>query len=264
MRRLYAALLALGTLGADAAQPPGPAPAPDASVSAAPPAAVPVPEGGPDSLSSLLQAAPQTTRTKDGIPGDPLNVALVGTRRELVAAFCAAGWVPADPITLRSSVGISVSVLFNVPYPQAPLSNLYLWGRPQDLAFEKPAGRSARMRHHARFWCSGAVGPDGQPLWLGADTFNLRVGRSYTTGRITHHIAPDIDRERDTLLADLYRSGRLEQPFLVPHLGWNTGRNGEGDCYYTDGNMAVGVLRCGDRLHVSPPAPPPDEPCRQP
>src|SRR5947199_65676 len=180
MRRLYAALLALGTLGAEAAQPPGPAPAPGASVSAAPPAAVPVPEG------------------------------------------------------------------------------------PQDLAFEKPAGRSARTRHHARFWCSGAVGPDGRPLWLGADTFNLWVGRSYTTGRVTHHIAPDIDRERDTLLADLYRSGRLEQPFLVPHLGWNTGRNGGGDCYHTDGNMAVGVLRRGDCLNLSPPAPPPDESCRQP
>src|SRR4051794_2282109 len=126
MRRFYAALLALGILGAEAAQPPDPAPA-------VPAAAVPVPGGGPDSLASLLQAAPQTTRTKDGLPGDPLNVALVGARRQLLAAFCAAGWVPADPITLRSSVGISVSVLFNVPYPQAPLSNLYLWGRPQDL-----------------------------------------------------------------------------------------------------------------------------------
>jgi hypothetical protein len=244
MTTLNAALLALGSLGAEAAQPP--APAPD-------------PEAGPDGLASLLQAAPKTTRTKDGIPGDPLNVALVGTRQELAAALCAAGWVPADPVTLRSAVGITVSVIFNVPYPQAPLSTLYLYGRPQDLAFEKEAGKSARTRHHARFWCAGAVAPDGRPLWLGADTFNLRVGRSYTTGRVTHHIAPDIDRERDTLMTDLFRSGRMEQPFLVPHLGWTKGRNGEGDCYYTDGNLAVGVLHCADHFHLPPAPTPPAE-----
>src|ERR671930_852278 len=103
MRRLYAALLALGILGGEAAPPPGPAPSIAdcgsriADSPANPQSAIRNPqcqEGGPDSLASLLQAAPQTTRTKDGIPGDPLNVALVGTRRQLLAAFCAAGWVP--------------------------------------------------------------------------------------------------------------------------------------------------------------------------
>ena len=53
------------------------------------------------------------------------------------------------------------------------------------------------------------------PLWIGAATFDRSVGFSHRTGQVTHHIAPDIDRERDTLMADLYRSGRLEQPFRV-------------------------------------------------
>jgi hypothetical protein len=94
------------------------------------------------------------------VPGGPITVALVGTREEMQAAFGAAGWYADAPITVRSSVGITVSVVFNVPYRRAPLSNLYMWGRPQDLAFEKPHGKSARMRHHVQFWCAG-VGPSG-------------------------------------------------------------------------------------------------------
>jgi hypothetical protein len=133
-------------------------------------------------------------------------------------------------------------VALNVPYPQAPLSNLYLWCRPQDLALERPCGRSARVRHHARFWCAGP-GPAGRPLWLGADTFNVRVGRSTRTGRVTHHIDPDVDRERDFLMAGLREAGRLGESFLLPRTGPRRDRNGEWDCYFTDGCMAVGVLR---------------------
>ena len=52
-----------------------------------------------------LEGLPKVTRNADGIPGDPLNVGLVGSKDELIAAMLAAGWHPADPITLRSSLG---------------------------------------------------------------------------------------------------------------------------------------------------------------
>src|SRR2546427_628383 len=81
-----------------------------------------------------------------------------------------------------------------------------LW---QDLAFEKPAGRSASRRHHVRFWRSGELGQGGEPLWIGAATFDRSVGLSHRTGQVTHHIAPDVDTERDGLVADLVRAGQL-------------------------------------------------------
>jgi hypothetical protein len=200
------------------------------------------PSDAPPTLETLLQTAPRTTRTKDGVPGDPLNVALVGTRDEVIAALCAAGWYPADPVTLRSAVGISVSVVFNVPYPQAPLSNLYLWCRPQDLAFERPCGHSARKRQHVRLWCSG-VGADGRPVWLAAQTYNVRIGISRRTHRPTHHIDPDIDSARAKLIGDLDQAGLLASWSLVPWTGPTEALNGEWDCYFTDGRMAVGILR---------------------
>src|SRR5688572_3850545 len=62
-----------------------------------------------------LKGRPIITVTADGIPGDPLNVGLVGTKKEAIIALRAAGWYPADAVTLASSVEIAGSVLFDRP-----------------------------------------------------------------------------------------------------------------------------------------------------
>src|ERR1700743_3677528 len=135
------------------------------------------------------------TRTGDGIPGDPINVGLVGSKPEVLCAMRAAGWYRADPITLRSSIEIVGSVLFDRPYRDAPVSPLYFLGRREDLAFEKPVGSSADRRNHVRYWQVLAKGQEGRPVWLGSATLDLRVGLSRDTGQITHLIDPDIDGE---------------------------------------------------------------------
>ena len=88
------------------------------------------------------------TRTAQGIPGDPLNVGLVGSREDVLCAMHAAAWYPADPITFRSSLEIVGSVVLDRPYRDAPVSSLFYEGRREDLAFEKPEGSSADRRHH--------------------------------------------------------------------------------------------------------------------
>ena len=82
------------------------------------------------------------TQTKLGIPGDALNVGLEGSKEDVLCAMNAAGWTPADPVTLKSSVEIAGSVLLRPPYAHAPVSHLFYHGRRQDLAFEKPSGKS--------------------------------------------------------------------------------------------------------------------------
>jgi LssY C-terminus len=44
-----------------------------------------------------LAELPMVTRTAQGIPGDPINVGLIGDQRDVVCAMNAAGWYPADP-----------------------------------------------------------------------------------------------------------------------------------------------------------------------
>ncbi len=106
------------------------------------------------------------TTTTHGIPGDPINLGLVGAREELMQAFGEAGWQVADPVTFRTGVDIGLSVVFDRPDPDAPVSTLLFEGRPQDLAFEKRVGRSADQSPHVRFWLTGESGE--RPLWLGA------------------------------------------------------------------------------------------------
>ncbi|GFE71988.1 LssY C-terminal domain-containing protein [Chroococcus sp. FPU101] len=190
-----------------------------------------------------LEHSPKTTQTAEGLPGDPLNIGLVGTQTEVVQALLAAGWHPADPITLRSSAGIVESVLLKRSYPNAPVSTLYYLGRKQDLAFELPVGSSAKQRHHIRLWQSSDLSNEDRPLWLGSATFDSWVELSHYTGQITHHIDADIDKERDTLLHNLEQAHQLVSVYQVTGVGatWQ-GYNGGGDWYYTDGELSVGIL----------------------
>src|SRR5438045_1988264 len=54
-----------------------------------------------------LDDVPGITQTGAGIPGDPVNVALIGTKAEVIRIMLAAGWHPADALTLRSSLEIA-------------------------------------------------------------------------------------------------------------------------------------------------------------
>jgi len=182
---------------------------------------------------------PRFTHTGTGIPGDPLNICIVGPEEQLIRAMTAAGWYPADPLTFRTSVRIVVDTVFRRPDDKAPVSNLFLFGRKEDLAFEKPVGHSPKERHHVRFWRTEKF-DDNQPVWIGSAAFDIRVELSRTTGQVTHHIAPDLDTERDLLISDLEKAGGTSGVKWID--GFQTelhGRNGGGDPWHTDGRLAV-------------------------
>ena len=187
-----------------------------------------------------LASLPMVTRTAQGIPGDPINVGLIGDNRDVLCAMQAAGWYPADPVTLRSSIEIAGSVLLDRPYRDAPVSPLFYLGRREDLAFEKPDGSSADRRNHVRFWKVLDQGQEQRPVWLGDATFDRSVGVSRYTGAITHHIDADIDAERQQLATDLENADMVDAKYQVTGVGLTmTGRNGGGDPYYTDGEVWV-------------------------
>lgn len=191
-----------------------------------------------------LEDIPGLTTTGDGHPGDPINFALIGSEREVKQIMLAAGYYPADPLTLRSCLEIADATVLRHPYDQAPVSNLFYFGRKEDLAFEFPVGDDPRRRHHARLWRAPQPDADGRPSWIGQTSFDSRVGLSHTTGQITHHIDPDVDAERDFLMQHLEQSGRLANREVID--GFHTvreGRNGGGDPWRTDGRLIVGIIR---------------------
>jgi hypothetical protein len=193
-------------------------------------------------IQSALDDAPKITLTTTGMHGDPINVGLIGTKDELIAAMLAAKWQPADPITFKSSLKLVTSVVLHRPDEKAPVSNLYLWKRKEDLAFEQQVGKDARRRHHVRFWESTKQ-INGRPVWLGSATFDTKIGISHKTGLPTHHIDAKIDADRDKLLDDLKEANRLSSTEAIEDFqSKHDGRNGGGDPYHTDGKLSVGIL----------------------
>ncbi len=194
------------------------------------------------------------TRTSDGLLGDPVNLGLLGREGQVHAALGAAGWTRADPLDLRSSLGIVLGVLRRRSYASAPVSPLRLFDRQQDFAYEQEVEDSPTKRHHVRFWrCPDDwLLPGGYRAdWLAAATFDRRVGLSLFTGQLTHRIDADTDVERDFVLGTVRRAVPSARLSVIEN--FSTGyhhRNGGGDRIRTDGNLPI--------LDLSPTAAGPD------
>lgn len=190
-----------------------------------------------------FDAIPRITYTGAGIPGDPLNVALVGTEADVKRILQAAKWHSADPLSLRSSLEMVDAAVLKREYDAAPVSNLYFQGRKEDLAFEQAVGDNPRHRHHVRFWRLDNSDTDGRPTWVGAAVYDERVGLSRRTGQVTHVTAADVDTERDYLFHGLEQSGELAEQYAIEDFHTtHEGRNGGGDPWRTDGKLLVGII----------------------
>ena len=188
--------------------------------------------------------SPRITQTGDHHPGDPLNVALIGTELQLTNLMKTAQWYPAAALGLKSDLKIAADSVLSRPDDEAPVSDLYLFGRKEDLAFEQPVGDNPRHRHHVRLWKTDDVSDDGRPKWIGSAVYDERVGLSHTTGQITHVTAPDVDAERDYLFECLEKTGDLVRHYVLPGFHKRLeGRNGGGDPWRTDGDLYVGVIQ---------------------
>jgi hypothetical protein len=186
-----------------------------------------------------LEAADTRALTAQGILGDPINVAFVGSEEDLQVAILTAGWHPSDPITMKSTLRIAAASVLHRDYETAPISALFVWKKKQDLAFQQPVGNDPRRRHHVRFWRSDQLDGDGHPLWLGAATFDTKVGLSHLTGQITHHIDANVDTERNKLVSDLQKSPNFVVEWIDGFQKELSGKNGGGDSFFTDGRLAL-------------------------
>lgn len=186
------------------------------------------------------------TRTADGLLSDPVNIALNGRQRDLIAAMEAAGWQLAEPISLKSSWNMIKSVVFKKSYPTAPVSDAFLFGQRHDFAFQREVQGNPQKRHHVRFWRTprGWYLPGGYKVqWVGAATYDEAVGLSLFTFQFTHRISSEVDEERDYLVQTLMRAGQLKNKKHIKHFfpTYHT-RNGFGNRYITDGALVIADL----------------------
>ena len=196
----------------------------------------------PDRLVTNNNGIPLTTITHTGKPGDPVNVQIEATDGQIGAAFATAGWYRADETDLVTAVRISADSVVGREYSTAPVSDLFLYGRKEDLAFERP-GDNVRHRDHIRLWNTGQLTSDGRPRWVGSGTKDVKVELKKSNYMPTHGIAPDVDAERDMVVSELAQTGFVVGEGKIAGFGQQTqGHNGGGDPYVTDGLVAALTL----------------------
>lgn len=175
---------------------------------------------------------PLYVTTRDGIPSDPVNIAVVAkSKHHLIRSMRRAGWVQGDKETFANTMKSGWAMLWGKPYLAAPLSALYLFNRQYDVGFEIVYGRnnSPRHRHHVRFWQLVERGKDHghfrfwsrhfrqfigreKTVWIGAATDDNSIyGIRWFNLQPTHRSHPEPRRERDYIVNTLKKSGRVRR-----------------------------------------------------
>lgn len=198
----------------------------------------PVP--GADGTPSLRSVDwPKVTHTASGASSDPVNLVVSGSERQVRRAFGAEGWVQADRTNVVSAVKMVKAALLDKPYATAPMSDLYLYNRKEDIALQKD-GTSARNRDHLRVWKMPLCDHNGLPFWAIAATHDIAIKWSAGEALPTHEISPDIDAERALVVNDFMKSGQVKMRYQLQSLAPNfKGVNGGGDVIFSDGRVEI-------------------------
>lgn len=194
-------------------------------------------------LREILRKLPCcTTNAAGDRKGDPLNLVVVESSNDAVAAVASRDWHLVQTLNVQSIVETARAFLFRDEYLTSPVSSLYLFGRPEDFALQK-ARSTISERVHLRVWLLPQRFHTHR-VWVGQISRDIGVRLTDQTWNLTtHKIAPDVDFDRNYILQDLLLSG------LVDHYGYVEGvgpapmseprTNLTGDKYFTDGLRVV-------------------------
>ena len=197
-------------------------------------------------LLEWIEEQPAFVTNKDGSKtGDPLNLIIIGTADAVWPAFLSQGWGPTAAMTTGSALKTGVFGIFGGSYKYAPISDLYVYGRSQDIALQKVRS-NIHYRNHLRLW-EAPVKYNGQPVLIGQiirDIGSRMTTKSSTL--TTHRIDPDVDETRASLIQDFLYAQALDVFGFAGGVGEisidEPRGNLTGDIFFTDGRRAVMLL----------------------
>jgi LssY C-terminus len=202
----------------------------------------PVDQTEADQLNQLVEQLPWRVTTRKDIGADLLNIVFLGSQDEVKSAFREAGWHNADPASRRTYLKNFYALLNNSGYAQQPMMTFLLDGKPEDMNWQKSLNSYGR-RDHLRIW---QWKPEGstETVWLSSSTHDTGAVLSVKYKGFVHHISPEIDDERSTVIRDLNFAGCVKSVSYIsrPQMP-ATSHNAIGDVMYTDGSVAVITLQ---------------------
>jgi hypothetical protein len=200
----------------------------------------------PEEVKKWIEEQPATVTNADGSKtGDPLNFVVIGDSEALWPALLRSGWDPTAAMSAGTVMKTGFFGLFGGGYRYSPISNLYVYGRAQDIAFQKVRS-SINYRNHLRLWLA-PVTVNGLPVLMGQ--ISRDIGSRFTTKSktlTTHRIDPNVDDTRAALVQDFIYAQALSAYARVGGVGYVSPEeprgNLTGDHWFTDGNRAVMLL----------------------
>jgi hypothetical protein len=189
-------------------------------------------------MEAMMAALPLTSTTHAGAPDSPVNLLFVGSEASVRRAISRANWTEGTASMAGSLAGGLLHLAsFRAPDVFPPVSPEYLFGRAQDASFLRQLS-FVRSRHHFRLWKAPFEGPAGETVWAG--TANFDAALVFLRRRFVHRIDPEIDRERDYILASLERGpGIVRAVDVARGAGVRSGTDSNGCGYRTDGRILV-------------------------
>jgi hypothetical protein len=204
-------------------------------------------------LDEVALSEPERTYTRQHKVADVINLALLGTREQVEAAFQRANWVGSDRFSKRAFLSQFYALLNDSSYARAPMMPMLVDERPPDMTFQKSLN-SFSKRDHLRVWKS-EESFEGSSIWVAAATHDVGASLSVRRQRFVHHIEADIDEERAKVIRDLRLTGCVESVYLAPRpdVPRHTS-NATDEAVITDGELAVIRLKdCpSDRRTTTP------------
>jgi LssY C-terminus len=189
---------------------------------------------------ALFATIPRRVSDKDGHPGDMVNFLILGSQSAMEQVFTSAGWVKVDTDVKDAVLHGLIESLSKESYVNMPMSQLYLFDRPQDYgwAHAEPL-YVAKSRNHLRIW-KAPFQVSGETLWVGAATHDIDIERDQRNNGITHKIDPDIDLERDYVEKTLASTGLVaEISYFLPANPLKEAKTATGGDFHSDGKVLV-------------------------
>ncbi len=198
----------------------------------------------PPISDEILAKIPRRVVDKDGKEGDRVNFLILGTEEQVKRALLDVGWVVVDRSVKDSILRGALGTLSRQAYLTMPMSELYVFGRPQDYGFAmSDPVMTVAERHHFRIW-KAPFEVGGLTLWVGAGTHDVGFDRDQRTGGVTHRIDPDTDKERDFIAETLKHSGQVvKTEYVTPKDTITKAKTAHGQEYFSDGRILVIYLR---------------------